>query len=167
MAAPVWLGRGRRVVRGIDLHLFSRSDAISALAIARLAANRAAAQLMSRNMLALYRIALACLGGAVWSGGAIAAGLLAAGAIAAGSIGEVPAGITQLIASQRLPSSAVSFVVLDAESGRMVMSHNPDTPRSPASTIKTVTTFAALDMLGPTFLWQTRAWMRDGDLYLQ
>ena len=31
------------------------------------------------------------------------------------------------------------------------MSHNPDTPRSPASTIKTVTTFAALDMLGPHF----------------
>ncbi len=61
----------------------------------------------------------------------------------------------------------MSFVVLDAESGRMVMSHNPDTPRSPASTIKTVTTFAALDMLGPTFVWQTRAWSRDGDLFLQ
>jgi len=88
--------------------------------------------------------ALACLGGAVLSGGSFAGG-----SIAAGTIGAVPAGITQLIASERLPSSAVSFVVLDAESGRMVMSHNPDTPRSPASTIKTVTTFAALDMLGP------------------
>jgi D-alanyl-D-alanine carboxypeptidase/D-alanyl-D-alanine-endopeptidase (penicillin-binding protein 4) len=112
---------------------------------------------MNRKMLARYRIALACLGGAVLSGGSIAAG----------TIGAVPAGITQLIASERLPSSAVSFVVLDAESGRMVMSHNPDTPRSPASTIKTVTTFAALDMLGPTFVWQTRAWTHDGDLFLQ
>jgi D-alanyl-D-alanine carboxypeptidase/D-alanyl-D-alanine-endopeptidase (penicillin-binding protein 4) len=108
-------------------------------------------------MLALYRIVLGCLGGAVLTGGSIAAG----------SIGAVPAGITQLIASQRLPSSAVSFVVLDAESGRMVMGHNPDTPRSPASTIKTLTTFAALDMLGPTFVWQTRAWTHDGDLFLQ
>ena len=62
---------------------------------------------------------------------------------------------------------ALSFVIEDADTGRVVMSHNPDTPRSPASTIKTVTTFAALDMLGPAFVWQTRAWLRDGDLYLQ
>jgi D-alanyl-D-alanine carboxypeptidase/D-alanyl-D-alanine-endopeptidase (penicillin-binding protein 4) len=117
---------------------------------------------MNRKMPALYRIAVACFASAVLPGGSIAAG-----ASAAGSSGAVPAGITQLIASQRLPSSAVSFVVLDAESGRMVMSHNPDTPRSPASTIKTVTTFAALDMLGPTFAWQTRAWIHDGDLFLQ
>jgi D-alanyl-D-alanine carboxypeptidase/D-alanyl-D-alanine-endopeptidase (penicillin-binding protein 4) len=125
------------------------------LAIARLAAYRAAAQLM--QMPALHRIALACLGCTVLSGGLMAAG----------SIGMVPARITDLIASQRLPSSAVSFVVIDAESGRIVMSHNPDTPRSPASTIKTVTTFAALDMLGPTFVWQTRALTHDGDLFLR
>jgi serine-type D-Ala-D-Ala carboxypeptidase/endopeptidase (penicillin-binding protein 4) len=117
---------------------------------------------MNRKMLARYRIALACLGGAVLSGGSFAGG-----STTAGTIGAVPAGITQLIASERLPSSAVSFAVLDAESGRMVMSHNPDTPRSPASTIKTVTTFAALDMLGPAFVWQTRAWTHDGDLFLQ
>jgi len=114
------------------------------------------------KMRARHCIALACLSCALLSGPSIAGG-----SIAAGSVGAVPAGITQLIASQRLPSSAVSFVVLDAESGRIVMSHNPDTPRSPASTIKTVTTFAALDMLGPTFVWQTRAWTHDGDLYLQ
>jgi len=93
--------------------------------------------------------------------------MLSGGSLAAGTTGTVPARITELIASQRLPASAVSFVVLDAESGRVVMSLNPDTPRSPASTIKTVTTFAALDMLGPTFVWQTRAWTHDGDLILQ
>jgi len=109
------------------------------------------------QMPALHRIAVACLGCTVLSGGLMAAG----------SIGMVPARITDLIASQRLPSSAVSFVVIDAESGRIVMSHNPDTPRSPASTIKTVTTFAALDMLGPTFVWQTRALTHDGDLFLR
>lgn len=111
-----------------------------------------------RTVLAcLRRTVLACLGCAVLSGGSIAAG----------SVGAIPAGITQLIAAQRLPSSAVSFVILDPDSGRILMSHNPDTPRSPASTIKTVTTFAALDMLGPAYTWQTRAWLHDGDLYLQ
>jgi serine-type D-Ala-D-Ala carboxypeptidase/endopeptidase (penicillin-binding protein 4) len=92
--------------------------------------------------------------------------LLCGAAIAAGS-NTVPAAITQLLAAQNLPSSALSFVIVDPDTGRVVMSHNPDTPRSPASTIKTVTTFAALDMLGPAFVWQTRAWLHDGDLYLQ
>ena len=84
---------------------------------------------------------------------------------AAGSANVVPS--TQVMDAQRLPSAALSFVIMDADTGRVVVSHNPDTPRSPASTIKTVTTFAALDMLGPAFVWQTHAWMRDGDLYLQ
>ena len=111
---------------------------------------------MNPIILVINRIALAC-GAAVLSGAAIAAGLSSA----------VPAAITQLMAAQRLPSSALSFVIVDADTGRVVMSHNPDTPRSPASTMKTVTTFAALDMLGPAFIWQTRAWLHDGDLYLQ
>lgn len=107
-------------------------------------------------MVALYRIALAC-GCAVLCAAAAAAGLGRAD----------PAAITQLMAAQRLPSGAVSFVIVDADTGRIVMSHNPNTPRSPASTIKTLTTFAALDMLGPAFVWQTRALLHDGDLYLQ
>ena len=79
----------------------------------------------------------------------------------------VPASVTQVMAAQRVPAGAASFVILEADSGRVVTSQNADTPRSPASTIKTVTTYAALDMLGPAFLWQTRAWVRDGDLILQ
>jgi D-alanyl-D-alanine carboxypeptidase/D-alanyl-D-alanine-endopeptidase (penicillin-binding protein 4) len=93
--------------------------------------------------------------------------VLSGGSFAAGSATAVPAAISQLVGAQRLPSSSVSFVIVDPDSGAVVMSHNPDTPRSPASTIKTITTFAALDMLGPAFLWQTRAWTHDGDLFLQ
>jgi serine-type D-Ala-D-Ala carboxypeptidase/endopeptidase (penicillin-binding protein 4) len=87
----------------------------------------------------------------------------------------VPAAVTQVVAAQRLPPSAVSFVIIDPDSGRLVLSQNPDTPRSPASTIKVVTTFAALDLLGPAYTWHTRASTRgtlhdgvlDGDLILQ
>jgi D-alanyl-D-alanine carboxypeptidase/D-alanyl-D-alanine-endopeptidase (penicillin-binding protein 4) len=90
------------------------------------------------------------------------------------SAAEVPA-VAHVIAAQAIPAGAVSFAVIDAETGRIVAAQNPDTPRSPASTIKTVTTFAALDMLGPTYLWHTRALARgslengvlDGDLILQ
>jgi D-alanyl-D-alanine carboxypeptidase/D-alanyl-D-alanine-endopeptidase (penicillin-binding protein 4) len=126
-------------------------DAIFAVALARLAAHRAA-QLMNWIMPALYRIVFACAFCAASS---------------AGSMAAVPAGVTQVMAAQRVPAGAASFVILEADSGRVVTSHNADTPRSPASTIKTVTTYAALDLLGPAFLWQTRAWVRDGDLILQ
>jgi D-alanyl-D-alanine carboxypeptidase/D-alanyl-D-alanine-endopeptidase (penicillin-binding protein 4) len=94
---------------------------------------------------------------------------------AAGVDFGVPGAVTQVIAAQRLPPGAVSFVIVDPDSGRLVLSQNPDTPRSPASTIKVVTTFAALDLLGPAYTWHTRASIRgalddgvlDGDLILQ
>ncbi|HEY4442943.1 MAG TPA: D-alanyl-D-alanine carboxypeptidase/D-alanyl-D-alanine-endopeptidase [Steroidobacteraceae bacterium] len=87
----------------------------------------------------------------------------------------VPAAVTRVIAAQRLPPAAVSFVIIDPDSGRPVFSQNPDIPRSPASTIKVVTTFAALDLLSPAYTWHTRASIRgtlddgvlDGDLILQ
>ena len=88
---------------------------------------------------------------------------------------DLSATIAQTLEFERLPSGAESFVVLDPETGRVIASQSPNTPRSPASTIKTVTTFAALDMLGPAFVWHTLAFARgsvqngvlDGDLVLQ
>jgi len=87
----------------------------------------------------------------------------------------VPLSVLQTIAAERLPAGAVSFVVLDPQSGRVVFGQNADTPRSPASTIKLLTTFAGLDLLGPAYTWHTRALIRgelkngvlDGDLILQ
>jgi serine-type D-Ala-D-Ala carboxypeptidase/endopeptidase (penicillin-binding protein 4) len=91
------------------------------------------------------------------------------------SAATLPASISQVINTERLPPTSVSFVIIDPESGRVLLSQLPDVPRSPASTVKTLTTFAALDMLGPTYTWHTRAATRgtinggvlDGDLILQ
>jgi serine-type D-Ala-D-Ala carboxypeptidase/endopeptidase (penicillin-binding protein 4) len=135
-------------------------DAVSSLVLARLAAYLAALELMRLLKFALSRAALVSV---------------CAAPLCAWPAASVPVSVTQVMAVQRLPQSAVSFVILDAQTGRVLMSHNPDTPRSPASTVKTVTTFAALDLLGPAFVWQTRAWIRgtlvdgvlDGDLILQ
>jgi D-alanyl-D-alanine carboxypeptidase/D-alanyl-D-alanine-endopeptidase (penicillin-binding protein 4) len=101
-------------------------------------------------------------------------GCTSAGAWAATGAGT-PAPVAQAITVQRLPPSAVSFVVVDPDSGRVLLAQNPDTPRSPASTVKTVTTLAALELLGPAYTWHTRASIRgaldggtlDGDLILQ
>jgi D-alanyl-D-alanine carboxypeptidase/D-alanyl-D-alanine-endopeptidase (penicillin-binding protein 4) len=83
--------------------------------------------------------------------------------------------VLSAVAAQHLPAGAVSYTVLDAGSGQVILSHNADTPRSPASTIKILTTIASLDELGPGFTWQTRALVSgnlkngvlDGDLVLQ
>ncbi len=86
-----------------------------------------------------------------------------------------PAPVAQTIAAARLPAGSVSFAILDVDSGRLVAGQNVDTPRSPASTIKVVTTYASLDLLGPAYVWHTRAAVRgdvrngvlEGDLVLQ
>ena len=65
--------------------------------------------------------------------------------------------LAQAIAAEHIAASGVSYVVLDVESGRIAASLEPGVPRSPASTVKVVTTFAALDSLGPAYTWHTQA----------
>jgi len=91
-----------------------------------------------------------------------AAGLAASAAFA--STGVVPAPVAHTLAAGRLAPSSASFVVLDMDSGRVLASLNAATPRSPASTMKVVTTFASLDLLGPAYTWHTDALVH-GALY--
>ena len=79
---------------------------------------------------------------------------------ASASTGVVPAPVAHVLAAERLALSTASFAVVDAESGRVIASQNADTLRSPASTIKVVTTFASLDLLGPAYTWHTQALVR-------
>jgi serine-type D-Ala-D-Ala carboxypeptidase/endopeptidase (penicillin-binding protein 4) len=87
----------------------------------------------------------------------------------------LPHEVMQVLAAQHLPASAVSLLVMDPETGHALTGFNASTPRSPASTVKVLTTFASLDMLGPAYTWHTRALLRgelangvlDGDLILQ
>jgi D-alanyl-D-alanine carboxypeptidase/D-alanyl-D-alanine-endopeptidase (penicillin-binding protein 4) len=98
-----------------------------------------------------------------------------AGLVHAAELAGAPAPVAQAIAAQHLPIRAVSFAIMDPASGRIIASLNADTPRSPASTVKLITTFASLDILGPAYVWQTRALLRGefndgvlgGDLVLQ
>lgn len=100
---------------------------------------------------------------------------LAAGLAAQAGAAPLPPLLEQVLHSQALPASAVSIVVRDAVSGEPYLEFNAREPRSPASTIKVLTTFAALDQLGPSYHWTTRAFVTDkvadgrlaGDLVLQ
>jgi len=76
---------------------------------------------------------------------------------------------------QLVPDSAVTVVVRDLASGDSLVELNATMPRPPASTMKLIPTWAALELLGPAFSWKTRAWsdapvvkgVLKGNLYLQ
>src|SRR5487761_2656405 len=87
---------------------------------------------------------------------ALGALALTMGATPALAVSGAPAPVARTITAQRLPPDAVSFAIVDPESGRLIAGRNVDVQRSPASTIKVVTTFASLDLLGPAYVWHTR-----------
>jgi serine-type D-Ala-D-Ala carboxypeptidase/endopeptidase (penicillin-binding protein 4) len=80
-----------------------------------------------------------------------------------------------VVKQQLVPDEAVTVVVRDAVSGESLIEMNPATPRIPASVMKILPTFAALDILGPAYTWKTRAYadgpiakgVLKGNLYLK
>ena len=63
-----------------------------------------------------------------------------------------------MLAQQRIPGTSVSVLVKEIGRDEPLMSYNSTVPRNPASTMKVVTTWSALEMLGPAYTWQTRAY---------
>ena len=88
---------------------------------------------------------------------------------------DLPPEVRSALQRARVPEAALSVVVQEAGTGRTVMSHQARQSVNPASLVKLVTTYAALDLLGPAWTWSTTVgWsgaMRDGvlegDLFLK
>ncbi|RZS77940.1 D-alanyl-D-alanine carboxypeptidase/D-alanyl-D-alanine-endopeptidase (penicillin-binding protein 4) [Pigmentiphaga kullae] len=74
---------------------------------------------------------------------------------------DLPAELSAAWAATGLPESALSVVVEPVDGPRMV-SVNAGQPRNPASVMKLVTTFAALDSLGPAHVWRTQLLVEPG-----
>ena len=83
---------------------------------------------------------------------------------------NLPPEVETALLKARVPREAVTMLVVDAE-GKMPprLSHRPQVAMNPASVMKLVTTYAALDLLGPAFTWNTPVYVegavRDGTLY--
>ncbi len=89
-------------------------------------------------------------------------GLSASGALAQKQ--ALPAAIDKALVRAQIPREAVTLLVVDA-SGQLParLSHRSAVPMNPASVMKLVTTYAALDVLGPNFTWMTRV-ILDGSI---
>ncbi|MDB5899429.1 MAG: penicillin-binding protein 4 precursor (D-alanyl-D-alanine carboxypeptidase)-like protein [Ramlibacter sp.] len=87
---------------------------------------------------------------------------------AAATAQGLPAEVESALADSGLPRDAVVMLVAPADGGPARVAHRVDAAVNPASVAKLATTFAALDLLGPAFAWNTPVYfdgpVRDGVL---
>lgn len=80
----------------------------------------------------------------------------------------LPPQVAQPLHAARIPYASVAIAVQEAGASRPVLRLNDATPMNPASVMKLVTTYAALERLGPAYRWRTEAYLggdlRDGAL---
>lgn len=63
--------------------------------------------------------------------------------------------LNSLLADSVMEHAAVSFCIIDSDSGKTVFEYNADKSLVPASILKLVTTSAALELLGPEYTFKT------------
>jgi D-alanyl-D-alanine carboxypeptidase/D-alanyl-D-alanine-endopeptidase (penicillin-binding protein 4) len=72
---------------------------------------------------------------------------------------ELPAPFSQALQLAEIPTQNIGVYVQEVDgSGKVLVSANAGVPFNPASTMKLVTTDAALELLGPTYRWKTQAY---------
>jgi serine-type D-Ala-D-Ala carboxypeptidase/endopeptidase (penicillin-binding protein 4) len=82
----------------------------------------------------------------------------------------LPPEVDAALARAKVPREAVTLLLVDAQGKAPArLSHRANVPVNPASIMKLVTTYAALDLLGPAFSWTTPVYVegavRDGTLF--
>jgi D-alanyl-D-alanine carboxypeptidase/D-alanyl-D-alanine-endopeptidase (penicillin-binding protein 4) len=96
------------------------------------------------------------------------AGLYSLGAAAQAPSQTLPPEVAALLARAKVPQGAMAALVVDAApalSGKSapLLSYRANTAMNPASVMKLVTTYAGLELLGPSFTWNTPVYV-DGTI---
>lgn len=87
----------------------------------------------------------------------------------------LPKSVSKILKKYNIPQQNISVYIRDLHSANVMLEVNSDKLRTPASTMKLLTTYAALKELGPNYSWRTEVWLRgdlkdgvlDGDLVLK
>jgi len=70
----------------------------------------------------------------------------------------LPPEVEKALARYKVPGTSLSVFVREVGRDEPIISYNSQVPRNPASAMKVVTTYAALESLGPAYTWRTRAY---------
>ena len=84
--------------------------------------------------------------------------LLIAGLVASAHAVPLPGSFTAALKQAGIPLDHVAVVVQPLDADEPLLSHNADAALNPASVMKLVTSFAALNRLGPGYRWTTDVW---------
>lgn len=98
---------------------------------------------------------------------AAAAVLALLAACASAQTRQLPAALAQMLSKQRQMEGDVAIHVVPVEGGPVLASLNAHVPMNPASTMKVLTSYAALSSLGPNYRWRTGIHLNgrlDGDV---
>jgi len=103
------------------------------------------------------------------------AGLLLAGLSLFARADGLPPEVLAALKNAQIPAASVAVVVQPVDAPAPLVAHNAARPMNPASVMKLLTTYAALDLLGPAWTWKTGAWSEtpavdgvlNGNLYLK
>ena len=71
---------------------------------------------------------------------------------------RLPTPVAQALKAAGVPQSSVAVLVHEIDARLPRVSVNADKPMNPASVMKLVTTYAALELLGPAYAWKTEAY---------
>jgi D-alanyl-D-alanine carboxypeptidase/D-alanyl-D-alanine-endopeptidase (penicillin-binding protein 4) len=88
----------------------------------------------------------------------VLAGLLLAGLFVSARAAGLPAAFTDALNQAGIPLGRVAVVVQPLDAKAPVLTHNADAALNPASVMKLVTSFAAIQQLGPGYVWTTDVW---------
>ncbi|HYD33086.1 MAG TPA: D-alanyl-D-alanine carboxypeptidase/D-alanyl-D-alanine-endopeptidase [Methylophilaceae bacterium] len=88
---------------------------------------------------------------------------------------QLPDSVNRALEKAGVPPENVAVYVQKVDAAQPLINHHADQAFSPASVMKVLTTYAALDMLGPAYRWRTAVYhngllkdgILDGDLIIQ
>lgn len=75
----------------------------------------------------------------------------------------LPAGVNAALRKANIPLNSVAIEVRELNGAESLVSINASRAMNPASTMKLLTTYAGLDLLGPAYMWKTEIYL-DGKL---
>ena len=76
---------------------------------------------------------------------------------------SLPPSVLAALRQVHIPLADIGVEVREANARKPLISINAAQPMNPASTMKLLTTYAGLELLGPAYTWKTEAWL-DGKL---